>query len=82
MQLGPKREYCMEGHLAVIDQGADLAHSVEIVLGMDLLRKHRAVLDIEGGYLVLGGRNGVAIAFSPAEKVPLCWRSVLADKKK
>jgi len=78
MDLGSKRrEFALEGHLAVIDQGSELSHTCEVVVGMDLLRKHRAVLDIEGGHVVFGGRNGVAIPCSPSARVPLCWRSVL-----
>ena len=47
-----------------------------------MLRKHRAIIDIEGEHLLLGGREGVPIPFISPERVPLCWRDVLGGKSK
>ena len=80
IQLGPAGNYAVESHFICKDDGPDSSTSTEVVLGLDLLRKHRAVVDIEGDHLIMGGREGVALPFVPPEQVPSCWRSVLAEK--
>lgn len=48
-----------------------------LLLGLDLMRRYKCIVDLEKDVLIFGGRGGVEVELLPADEQHIAWRNQL-----